>query len=73
MFFPSTRFGFGIVDSGVKGKFRFGSRIAYGPAREAARHFDHVLLRVAAVHSQSVQLHQLPPVVFVEPAVGHWR
>jgi len=48
------------------------------PAGEAARDLDHVLLRVAAVHSEGVQLHELAGVVLVEPhaparvgAAGH--
>ena len=41
--------------------------LADGPAGEAARDRDHVLLRVAAVHAQRVQLHQLAAVVLVQP------
>src|SRR3989454_6758833 len=37
------------------------------PASEDARHVDHVLLRVAAVHAEGVQLEQLAGVVLVEP------
>ena len=44
------------------------ARLANGPAREAARHFRDVLLRVAAVDAERVQLHQLARVVFVQPA-----
>src|SRR5690348_5824026 len=39
-----------------------------GPAGERAGDVDHVLLRVAAVHAERVQLEQLAPVVFVEAA-----
>ena len=35
------------------------ARLIDGPSREDARHFLHVLLRVAAVHAERVQLHQL--------------
>src|SRR5439155_24602128 len=42
------------------------TRLRDGPARKAARHFDDVLLRVAAVHAERVQLHQLAAVVFVQ-------
>src|SRR2546425_272207 len=37
-----------------------------GPAGEAARHLHHVLLGIAAVHPEGVQLHQLARVVLVE-------
>ena len=40
-----------------------------GPAGEGAGDVDHVLLRVAAVHAERVQLHQLAAVVFVEAAL----
>ena len=36
------------------------------PPGEGARHFDHILLRIAAVHAQRMQLHQFPRVVLVE-------
>ena len=39
------------------------------PARERARDFDDVLLRIAAIDAKRVQLHQLAPVVLVEPAL----
>ncbi len=41
-----------------------------GPARQDARQLGHVLLRVAAVHAQGVQLHHLARVVLVEPALA---
>src|SRR5215510_5884158 len=37
------------------------------PAGEPARYFGDVALRVAAVHAEGVQLHQLTRVVLVEP------
>ena len=37
-----------------------------GPTRQRARHVDHILLRVAAVYAQRVQLHQLSRVVLVQ-------
>ena len=40
-------------------------RFLHGPAGEAARDFHHVLLRVAAVDAEGVQLQQLARVVFV--------
>ncbi len=40
-------------------------RLQDGPAGEAARHFGDVLLRVAAVHAERVQLHQLAAIVFI--------
>jgi len=39
-----------------------------GPARERARDFLYVLLRVAAVDPERVELHQLACVVLVQPA-----
>ena len=44
------------------------ARLIDGPAGEAARHFGDVLLGVAAVHAERVQLHQLAGVVLVEAA-----
>src|SRR5256886_7037156 len=39
-----------------------------GPAGERARHFDHVLLGVAAIHAQRMQLEQLAAEVLVDAA-----
>src|SRR2546430_17680839 len=39
-----------------------------GPTGEGARHLDHVLLRVAAIHAHGVQLEQLAAEVFVDAA-----
>src|SRR5207302_585181 len=38
------------------------------PAGEGARDFDDILLRVAAIDAQGVQLHQLPRVILIETA-----
>ena len=43
-------------------------RVVDRPAGERARHFGDVLLRVAAVDAERVQLHQLAAVVLVQPA-----
>ena len=43
------------------------------PAGERARHLGDVLLRVAAVDAERVQLHQLARVVLVQPARRAWR
>src|ERR1035441_4505399 len=40
------------------------------PTRQHPRQLGHVLLRVAAVHAQGVQLHYLARIVFVEPLRG---
>ena len=48
-------------------------RVANGPAGEAARHFGDILLRIPAIDAQCVQLHQLPRVVFIKPALGTIR
>jgi hypothetical protein len=45
------------------------TRLLNAPAGEAARHFGDVFLRVAAVHAERVQLHQLAPVVLVQAAL----
>ena len=42
------------------------TRIVNRPAGERTRHLGHVLLRVAAVHAERVQLHQLAAVVLVQ-------
>ena len=39
-----------------------------GPTRETARDFLHVLLRIAAVDAERVQLHQLTRIVFINAA-----
>src|SRR5258708_3986032 len=44
------------------------SRSNDGPTRETARNLLHVLLRVAAVDTQRVQLHQLTRIVFINAA-----
>ena len=43
-------------------------RVRNRPTRERARHFLHVLLRVAAVDAKRVQFHQLARVVLVQSA-----
>src|SRR5438445_1489115 len=72
-FLAQHALGLGIMDAIVESKFRLGSRIADGPACETARHFDHVLLGIAAVDSERVQFHQFAPVIFVEAALAHGR
>src|SRR5689334_3535477 len=42
------------------------TRICNRPAGERARHLRHVLLRVAAIDAQRVQLEQLASIVFVQ-------
>src|SRR6185369_15316334 len=44
------------------------ARLKDGPTGEAARHFLHVFLRVAAIDAESMQLHQLARVVFIDAA-----
>src|ERR1700736_1355577 len=43
--------------------------LIYRPASEAACHFLNVFLRVAAVNTQRVKLHQLASVVFVDASL----
>ena len=44
--------------------------VPHRPPREAPRHVHHVLLRVAAVHAERVQLQQLARIVLVRFVVG---
>src|SRR5688572_10431609 len=48
-------------------------RVLDRPARERARDFGHVLLRIAAVDAERVQLHQLAAVVLVESSARPGR
>src|SRR5205085_88536 len=57
------------VLSGVVSVDAAASRLVDSPACECARDLLHVLLRVAAVNAQRVQLHQLARVVFVDAAL----
>ncbi len=59
----------GIVHLVVKFEFRILPRLFDRPSRKAARHFRNIFLRVAAVHSKRVQLHQFAAVIFIQPAV----
>src|ERR1700730_2477565 len=63
----------GIVDAVVKSKFRLAASVADGPTRERASHLDHVLLRIAGVDSQRVQLHQFAPIILVETTLAYRR
>ena len=55
-----------VVHERGEHEFRLGSRQLDGPPGEAARHRDHILLRVAPVDAQRMQLHQLAAVILVE-------
>ena len=57
------------VKLGPEHKFGIAARLANGPAGEALGHFDHVLLRVAGVDADGVQLHHFAAVVFVQAAL----
>src|SRR6516164_9420882 len=59
-----------VVQPRIENEFGVALRLVDGPAGEAARYFDDVLLRVAAVHAERVQLHQFTAVVFVQAAAG---
>ena len=41
-----------------------------GPAGQHARHLRHVGLRVAAIHAQRMQFHQLARIILIQPGVG---
>ena len=64
---PSTTFSPASWICGSKRKPPPMPRVVNRPARERARHFGDVLLRVAAVDAERVQLHQLAAVVLVQP------
>ena len=56
-----------VVHRGPEGEAGLLARPLDGPSGEGARHLGDVGLRVAAVHTQRVKLHQLAGVVLVEP------
>src|SRR5437016_2738911 len=64
---PSTTFGFGswMRSSKKNSASRCGARMVHP---EASRHFNDILLRVAAIHAKRVQFHQLAAVIFIESA-----
>ena len=59
-----------IVQPRIEGEAAALARLVDRPAGEGARDFGDVLLRVAAVHAERVQLHQLAAVVLVQSL---WR
>src|SRR5260370_41586139 len=59
-----------IVQTGTAEKQSLLVRLLNRPSGKATRDLLNVILRVAAVHTQRMQLHQLPRVVFVESAVN---
>ena len=61
--------GIRIVQPLVEFESRVATRLVNCPSGEAARHLGHVFLRVAAVHAQRVQLHQLARVILIQPAL----
>ena len=80
---PSSSFGAEVVAGGIEfeGAVATIQRLPFGlelgrladvdaDAGEHARELLHVLLRVAAVHAEGVQLHQLARVVLVDMAGG---
>ena len=67
---PSTTFCAGVVQPRVEREAAALPRVVDRPPREGARDLGHVLLRVAAVHAERVQLHQLAAVVLVETLGG---
>src|SRR5207245_10190190 len=66
--FAEHEFRIGIVQALFKFEIGVDSWFVNRPAGEAARYFGDVFLRVAAVDTERVQLHQLAPVVFVQAA-----
>ena len=60
----------GVVHARLEDEPAAEARILDRPAGQGPRDFLHVLLRVAAVHAERVQLHQLAGVVLVEAAAA---
>ena len=58
-----------VMDLRPKNELRREARV-HGPAGERARHLDDVLLRIAAIDTKSVELHQFTRVVLVETALA---
>src|SRR5690348_9058191 len=56
----------GVVNVGIEEELA--ALALKGPSGQRARHFLNILLRIAAVDAERVQLHQLTRVVFVETA-----
>src|SRR5262249_1335351 len=65
---PEYDFGIRIVQALVELKVRVFPRLLDGPAGKAASHFGDIFLRVAAVDTERVQLHEFAPVVLIQPA-----
>ena len=57
------------VEFRTEHEFGIAPRLANGPAGESIGHFDHVLLRVARIDADGVQLHHFAAVVFVQAAL----
>jgi hypothetical protein len=55
-----------IVNAIVVNKFAPAIRLVDGPPGEATGDFDDVVLRISAVHTQRVKLHQLTRVVLIQ-------
>src|SRR5580704_495129 len=53
----------------VKRILGIAARLPDGPTGQATRHLDHVVLRVAGVHSNGVKLHDLAAIILVQAAV----
>src|ERR1700747_2841841 len=64
-FFSENDFRIGIVDAFVKLELRIFARFFNGPSSKTARDFGYILLGVAAVNAEGVQLPQLGSIIFV--------
>ena len=67
---PEHHFRLGVVHPFAENEPAARARIVERPTGEGARDGDDVLLRVAAVHAQRVQLEQLAAVVLVQPVAA---
>src|SRR5215471_17608755 len=62
-----------VVPGGVELKLRELLRIVDRPAAEGAGDGDHVVLGVATVDAERVELQQLSPVILVQPRAADTR
>src|SRR5260370_19868828 len=68
-FLPHHDLRVGSVKPVIKLEIRILPRLVNRPASKAARYFRDVFLRVAAIHTERVQFHQLASVIFIQTAL----
>src|SRR5437879_13888480 len=70
---PDHHLRIGVMQPVAKPELRVALWLPNGPAGEAARHFDDVLLRISAIDAERMKLHQLAAVIFVQAALLPFR